>query len=518
MDLFSARSLVSTSSTPILPFPDLAKFIAECEPSSVNYALSSQSSTSPSTIPSSTEIWYVQVPTSVHSNGRRIQKHSDSSKTPMNHNTDQPHSDGPPKNAVLLQQIESFVQYTQRNIVPSLKKLFYNAHSMAYYITQTGFNAAKFIVFSAGRVAKLLSSIISGLLYGIWHSIYLVASYAAMFVSFPLTYSTRIFYSVFHFFYSLAIVQLYIIPMSCIAALATVVGGLAGAITGLTIVIIQYIFPSAVSSHDPSSTLAQSMVKEFTAKHPLHHSSDQTLTKNDKILLPTATFKPLKEPSPPTVSSPSFTLPDAPPNDTDPLSNSELIKSEASLSSIESLGSSGKHEAYTSDYEDDPEHHVQEKSSATNTGRYTSKLSPEPLPHPHSPLYEDEDGYFNYLQSSYSSDMDYSSSATTSTAITSPISIPILSSPAERRFKLTRHRRGSLSPPLDTSAAGPLDSVKSVDFDTESVTTEEVIDDQDSNEIQGKCIAETAPIGAEPQLPYPKNFLNSFEPITEESD
>lgn len=562
MELSTGVSLIpqSAAQVPVVPFADLANFISDCNPSPVGYMLATGEPYQ--SVAQHSESWYIIVPSpkktaystsppllSTPSTQAATPAASDKGASPWQLQLDLAKSKradllGEPQamHEKVVSTIIDCAKYTKQNLAPTIWGALYGVYGVAYSAVALGLRCTQMGLAAGVHVLQTLYSVVATMAY--WA--YAIPKYTFIYASAPFVKAAKLWYRISIYLYNLTIVQLYLIPLAYIALLAGVVGSVVGMVAGATVVAIQYVFPIVKSA-------STDFVDEFTTQQHLQQQpkekSQVTVSvelkksgskKQEKRLLiatgrlvVSARSSPLSSPALTSTTPPDSAEPSRPPSPT-------YLTPENTLGSIENF--SGKHVAYTSDYEDEPEpltsatltsnskfKPISKKFSGDLLARNLSKPSPSTQD---SPLYEDEDGYFNYHQNSITSLSDLISAAAAataagadtsppsgsaslcnsaaSTAVTSPL-VPLLSPPGERRFKLARTRRESGSPPaVDTpvlaagagAGAGPggLGTVKTLSPDPDDLSCfeeavegeSETMDDSDITTTTTTTVATSA--------------------------
>lgn len=535
MELSTGVSLIpqSAAQVPVVPFADLANFISDCNPSPVDYMLASgepfQSTVAQH---SHSESWYIVVPSpkktsnpqDFHQDQSFSLLSSSSGSPPLQLTPSSAHSaaaatlapapaaevsdqgsspwqlqlqHAKSKQADLLGEPQAMhekvvstiidcAKYTKQNFAPTIWAALYSIYGLAYSAVALAVRCTQMGWAAGVYVMHTFYSVMATMAY--WA--YAIPKYSFIYASTPFVKAAKLWYRISVYLYNLTVVQLYLIPLAYIALLAGVVGSVVGIVAGATVVAIQYVFPIVKSA-------STDFVDEFTTQQQLQQQQPKEksqvtvsveLKKSKKqekrLLIATgrlvisAKSSPLSSPALTSTTPPDSAEPSRPPSPT-------YLTPENSQGSIENY--TGKHAAYTSDYEDEPvpfpsanttskfNKPISKKFSASDL-LARNNMSKQNSSTQDSPLYEDEDGYFNYHQNSITSLSDLISAAAAtaaaadgassptsgsasaslcnsaaSTAVTSPL-VPLLSPPGERRFKLARTRRESGSPPaVDTS-------------------------------------------------------------------
>lgn len=470
MALVSEVSLIQ--STAFVPFPDLANFILACE-TTVGYALGPHESYTPVT----RENTYVLVPTKTTIQLPTPAMQETASETHLQKKPDLSTANE------LTSLRETFAQFL---LTPLLW-----IYSATCSIASFSLKSAKYFTKSAGSVIQTAFWMAKSVLYWAARLIYVVPKYLIIVISTPFLKVLSLVYHLVCYFFSLAIVRLYLIPLSYITTLAAFVGSIVGLMAGVTIVAIQYIFPTKISA--PAS---QVMVKEFTSKQKVERK--QSAVKIPSLIIPRDPMKP-ERPKPVIYEPPKTIL--TPPLESTVSLTPEFLTPEDSPSSVGSF-TSGKHGAFSSDYEEEP------ANVAPPSEELMDRLNGDEI---HLPLYEDEDGYFNYVLSSVSPEPDYpmtmsAAGSTLNTAATSPVTA--FPSPTEGRFKLNRSR-GNTSPTNRTSDDESY-------FDKMCEVSEPLSPAHILKEEKGRTSLNKAPSGK--QATREKAFSSRFEAIEEERD
>lgn len=502
-----------TSAASVVPFSDLANFISNCNPSPIHYALTlGEPYTS---LSQSSENWYIVVPTRV----KNVPRPTTTLISPLpTHTHDMVET---PRIIVTPSS-----RYLHNTLVELASKLYHCANltqatlvtassAFVHYAYQAAYGGVLFCVLLSLRFAQLafsslgnIAAVMYFIMYWISRPVYLAPMFIYRLALDSTLYVFSTSYRLLAHIFNLAIVQLYFIPMSYITMMAAALGSMVGLVAGLAIVTIQYVLPSAVVKNDPPAVTARAMVKEFTARQAPKKKQLLSPLKLTSLPAPKKQVKQLVLPEniKPPVSfidlNPSF----------EEMPKPEFVTPNDGLSSVESVESSfsGKHGSYTSEYDEEPDQVIRRKSIAD---KFTDRALSLQLSPSHSPLYEDEDGYSNYVQKSLAQDIFSADNSASNTAATSPIA-PLLSS--DRRFKLTRHRRRSLSPPTDPLAVGRLFSNES----EQSSVYEEAIEAIAEGEFDDakSYLPMGIGTGIETRSVPVQRRISSFEAIAEEAD
>lgn len=379
----------------------------------------------------------------------------------------------------------TFFKFLQQVIFPSITSFIIYTTTMVKFV----FHMASFMFASFFGLLKMIAGTGFRVLVNIAMTFWSIFKLISLLIFKPVIFTTDLIFRIYKYIGSIPLINLYLKPIFYLTMLSALVGSVIGFCVGYIIIVIRQLIP-ITSNKSKQNSAVSNMVKTFE-----NSLSTQRPTLRFKSHVPSTTkikSKPISDLPAKTilVAVPAVIDPIESPTNPVPLPIAVSINHTDSSASVNSL--SGKHKAYTSDYEEENEK-LKLNSLDNSFRKIQSSDEIEPyvgyaeMPPVTPPLYEDEDGYSNYFIQSSSEVLEDIESNT-------PAVTPKIQSPVSETNSVVNNNEGFSSTTLSESA----------DVHTEDETRN--IGDDDT-------ILETLKIPVR-EISYTRNF----ESITEEGD